>query len=454
MSVLLKIDDLPIETRKKILSDLKIKSIPTKKGKNYGGKSDQFDLFEIIDNEYVAVPFAYYFQSFGEFPNNEKTFPKIQSKFQLELFDRQKQIRNEIFTILNETHSIVLSLFTGYGKTFMAIYISCKIGLKTLILDHRIVLTGQWENSIKKACGENVKIQVLTAKNKLDPEADFYIINAINVIKRSREDFKNIGTIILDESHCQVTEKYTRALFNVYPKYFLSLTATPVRTDGKDQVIELTAGPNILFRGLNSPFNVYLYKTGFSPKVEKNDNGDMIWNSVLVSQAFNKQRNELIIDLVRYFVTRNILILVKRKDHAELLLQSLKNYNIDVDTFMGSQKIVNFDCRVLIATYSKGGVGFDMPKLDMLIVAGDVEESWIQYLGRIFRREYHFPLVVDLIDTFRPLKNHSDSRIEIYKNSGAEIKNLNTYFPTFEWWRKQFATDISDYIKATVQHED
>ena len=439
MSVICKIDDIPIDDRKKMLTELRIKTLnPRKIKQTVQFKMIEFDMFEIIEDEYVAIPFSYYLHHFNKYPNDEKKISEIKSKFQLELFDRQKEIRPEIFDILNQERSIILSLFTGYGKTLMAIYIACKIGLKTLVIDHRVVLTDQWENSIQKACGNTAKIQVLTAKSKIDPQADFYIINAINVPKRELSDFEDIGLLIMDEAHLLVTEKYSKALFYVQPKYLVALTATPVRTDGKDRVLEVTVGPNIIYRSLNAMFNVYLYHTNFIPKVEKTERGDLNWNSVLESQSNNEHRNNIIIDLVRYFCTRNILVLCKRKDHAELLCRKMKSKNIDADTFMGSKRVVNFDCRVLLATYSKGGVGFDNPKLDMLIVAGDVEESWIQYLGRVFRKEYHFPIIVDLIDKFRPLQKHSNTRTEIYKNSGGYVKNLNKNFPQFEEWRTKF----------------
>lgn len=347
------------------------------------------------------------------------------------------------FTI-DGNRRFLLGDFTVTHNTLFAIYLACKIKLKTVVFCHRVIIIDQWIKSIHKACGDDVKVQLLTAKSKIDPSAQFYIINVTNVPKRQREDFDGIGTLIVDEAHCLCTEKYAKSFSYVFPKYLIGCTATPVRSDGQDRVIELFAGVNIIYRPLNALFNVYLYHTQFKPKVEKTDDGDMIWGSVIESQATNDARNCLIVDIVRYFTTRNILVLCKLKKHASILCEALERYGVDVDTYMGSQKVVNYSCRVLIATYSKSGVGMDHPKLDMLILAGDCEENWMQYLGRVFRREHHVPIIVDLIDSkFRPLKKHSDTRIEICKESGGQIKNLVNSFPEFEKRRVVFGSTLN-----------
>lgn len=449
MSAKVIIDHISIEKRKKLIDDLNIKTIVVQKNKKYLS-DDIFDVYDIIDDNIVSIPFAYYYQNLNGYPNQDlvQNYQNMNCEFQLNLFERQKQIRNDTLSILNETRSIVLSLFTGFGKTYYAIYLACKINLKTVIFCHRVIIMDQWEQSIKKACGDTVKIQIVTSKCKIDHDADFYIINVVNMTKRDRNDFSHCGLLIADELHTLCTEKYSKALTYIFPKYSIGLTATPVRSDGKDRVIELFMGPNIITKTLTTLFNVYLINTGFVPISKTTESGQLNWNSVLESQSISKQRNELIIDIARYFSTRNILILCKRKDHAKIIAEGLKMYNEDVDVYMGSTRIVNYNCRILVATYSKSGCGFDHPALDMLILAADAQELFQQYLGRVFRREYHFPIIIDPQDKFFPLRKHSETRIKIYKETGGEIRNFEKYFPHFSDWRHQvFKTDISQVYK-------
>jgi hypothetical protein len=109
----------------------------------------------------------------------------------------------------------------------------------------------------------------------------------------------------------------------------------------------------------------------------------------------------------------------------------LKEYGEEVDVFMDTQRTFNYDCRILIATYSKGGVGFDHPKLDMLISGADVEEGFQQYIGRIFRRDDVSPVYIDLIDNMSTIKKHSITRLKICKDLGGIVKDFEKIFPDF-----------------------
>ena len=100
----------------------------------------------------------------------------------------------------------------------------------------------------------------------------------------------------------------------------------------------------------------------------------------------------------------------------------------DADCFIHTAKSANYECRILIATYSKGGVGFDHPRLDMLITGADVEENFMQYLGRVFRRDDVLPIYIDLRDSMSTLVKHSQSRLKICKEIGGEVKEFDKTF--------------------------
>ena len=417
---------------------------------------DDNDILDISVRDYLELDedtkfFLKGFKTVFEFPYAESYKKQIiLSDIQVEYLGRGKYCGFSI----DGNRRFLLEDFTVTHNTMFSIYLACKIKLKTIIFYHRIVIGDQWKNSIIKACGEDARVQMLTAKTKIDKDADFYIINVINVHKRDRKDFEHIGTIIVDEAHTICTEKFSKSLSYVFPKYFLACTATPVRSDGLDRIIELYAGTNIISRPLKSLFNVYVCYSGFIPSIETTENGDMIWGSVLKSQMMDMEYNKLIVDIARYFKTRSILIACKLKNHASVICEGLKKYGEYADTYMGSQRVVNYDCRVLTGTTSKCGVGFDMPKLDMLIVAGDMEEGFMQLLGRIFRREHHLPIVVEFRSKFRPLNKHLDSRLNICTEVGGQIKNLENYFPEFVERRKKFNTDLRDVYEQIKFSEE
>jgi superfamily II DNA or RNA helicase len=261
-------------------------------------------------------------------------------------------------------------------------------------------------------------------------------MNVANVTKRDINEFSHIGLLIIDEAHTICTENLSQSLFWFTPKYTIALSATPERTDGKGKILELYFGPERIERKLWRPFNCYVIRTTFKPPSKQNRQGRLDWSGVLESQALNEDRNNMLVDLIRYFQTRNFLVLCKRVDQGTILYNKLKSYKQDVEIFTGTSKRFNRESRILISTYSKTGVGFDHPKLDALIVASDVEEGIEQYVGRVFRREDVVPIVFDVVDKMHTLYKHFCTRKKLYESIGAQINEFDLSFIEFNKWRQ------------------
>jgi superfamily II DNA or RNA helicase len=442
MSVAIEISNLSPALLRKLDKDLHVKPI-VKDGDKYQKNVklvETFDTFKRDGKTYATIPLNYYYHHLENIPRLESECEDRDFKFVGELLPRQKDVRDEIVEIINRTPSVVLSLHTGFGKTVMAIYLSSKINLRTVILCHRKVIIEQWVESINKyipsatVCVLGEKITKKEAKTRTFDESncDFLICNVINVPNKTRDYYSSFGLVIVDEIHTVCTNAFSKCLNYFFPEYLIGLSATPFRTDGMDRIIELYCGPEIVFRKLYKPFNVYKLSTNFKPTSQLTISGTLDWNSVLEDQAINTSRNNLIVNICRYFINRNILVLVKRKEHAAVLRNILASKGEDVDVFTGDSKECNYSCRVLVATYSKGGTGFDHPKLDLLIGAADVLENFMQYIGRIFRRDDVSAIYIDLIDEMATIKKHSMERIKICKELGAEAKSFTKTFPDFE----------------------
>ena len=440
MSVIVPISCLTPAIIKKLDKDLHVKPI-VQPLKHQGNSKlvEAFDSFK-LDNEIkdvATIPFNYYYhhlEHIERIPNAD--FKPLSLKFEGNLLPRQKEVKDECIETLNRTGSVVLSLHTGFGKTVMAIYLASKIKVQTIIICHRKIIMDQWVQSINKYI-PTATVRVLGEKMKRgykgpeEQDVDFLICNVINIPKKDRMYFKNFGLVVIDEIHTICTESFSRGLLYLFPDYIIGLSATPFRTDGMDRLIEIFCGPEIIYRKLYRPFNAYKIKTGFKPKTELNVSGTLDWNSVLEDQAVNKDRNNLIANICRYFINRNILVLVKRKEHAEILKNMLLQYGEDVDLFTGDSKECNYNCRILVATYSIAGCGFDMVKLDLLIGAADVLENFTQYIGRIFRRDDVSAIYIDLIDEMSTMKKHSLERLKVCKELGAEVKDFEKSFKDF-----------------------
>ena len=424
MSRCVRIDNLSDSKRKQIADELQIRQEPSKYSM---GLPATFIYPYEVKNDNVYLPFSYH-----NFPRPERTIASKQNKYSFtgELRKEQKEVQKEAISYLNKYGSTIIASRTGFGKTCLAINLSSKIKLKTLIIVHRIILINQWKSSIKKFCPE-AKVQIVKANTELEDDIDFYIMNAINIPKNPRSFYKDMLFLIVDEAHLIMAERLSRCMLSIVPRYVLGLSATPYRNDGLNILFDLYFGRKKIERKLWHPHLVYRVNTGFTPTVELARNGKINWNVILESQCNDEGRNKLILDIIQFFPKRIFLVLCKRVAQAHYLVQKLKDLKEDVTSLIGSQQEFTHSSRILVGTSSKCGVGFDHPRLDSLILASDIEQYFIQYLGRIIRRKDVQPVVFDLVDINPILKKHFRTRCSVYTDHGGSVKDFHTEFPQF-----------------------
>lgn len=426
MSIVVPLDGLSEPEKKELIKNLTVSS---KAGFGAYSKNVEIYLYAPQDDD-VYIPFYYGTQRYKQFPNDGFTSTNI--KFEGNLREYQKEVVDKAMDRLRRFRCVFLSMATGKGKTLTSIYLSCQFKLKVCVLLYRINLFSQWEESIKKVI-PNAKIQILNTKDAIDPSADFYLINPSTVIKRPRSDFSDIGLLIADEAHALCSETLSKSLLHFTPKYCIGLSATPERSDNLHKILEHHFGKDTdhIHVPLYVEHEYYQFNTNLTPEVKKNMRGETDWNSILEFQANHSERNEWIANVCIFFKERNILILCKRVSHAQALCRILSEKGENVDYTTGTKKKFDVDARILVSTYSKSGVGFDHPKLDMMIVASDVEEMFEQYFGRCVRREDVTPIFVDFVDNNKTLERHFATRRKYSQKVGGTIKKFRESFPSF-----------------------
>lgn len=417
MSLHVRIDSIPLNVRNNINKDLEIK-IENK----FGCCAPKYIYPFEIEKDNITLPFAYAVEKKSKRPNRD-SLSSFDCSFQGILRPEQKEVRKEAIKQLSSSGSILLSMYCGFGKSSTSMKLACDIGLRTLIIVNKLILIKQWEEGIKTFC-PNASVQKLTTRSKKD-NSDFYIINAQNVEKMGKSFFSDVGTVIVDEAHLIMAETLSRCLQWVHPRYLIGLTATPYRPDGLNALLELYFGKYKIIRTLWREHLAYKVSTGFKPTIELAQNGRVNWGIVLDSQANNTDRNELIIKILKYHSNRNFLVLTKRVSQGEYLLKRLEEEGESVTSLLGSNQEYNLSSRILIGTSSKIGVGFDHAKLDALLLAGDVEQYFVQYLGRVFRTKEVKPIIFDLVDDYTILNKHFNTRRKIYQDHGGEVCNFD-----------------------------
>jgi superfamily II DNA or RNA helicase len=385
--------------------------------------------FDIVNND-IYLPFNYACNNLNFKRPDRKSYPSMNVNFEGELREEQIIVKKEALEKLSTKGCTILSLYTGFGKTILAINLSCNIKLKTLIIVNKLVLIKQWEESILKFC-PTALIQKLTAKSKIQ-DADFYIMNAMNVEKMGRKFYQSIGNVICDEAHLLVAEILSKSLQYLTPRYLIALSATPYRLDGLNKLLDLYFGEDKIIRDMNREHIIYKVNTGIEIEMELVEStGKVNWGAVLKAQSENEERNDLIIKIIQEFKDRNFLVLCKRVEQSTYLFKKLKDLGEYTDNLIGTKQDFDRNCRILVGIHQKVGTGFDWAKADALLLATDLDSYFIQALGRIFRKKDTLPIVFDLVDKNFILTKHFKNRVEVYEKVGGKIVSFNKKYPTF-----------------------
>ena len=416
MSAVLELNKMNAEKRVTVSNDLRIRLEPSKY--NRGAPASYITPYH-VDGDKVYVPFSYGYSSLNEKRKSRDEYPSRQIDFQGNLRPEQKVVRKEALSVLSKSGSILLAMFPGFGKTITVLNLCSRLRFKTLFIVNKIVLINQIKDSIHRFC-PNATVQKLTPKSKKE-DCDFYIMNALNIPKMSKDYFEDIGTVVVDECHLIMAERLSQSLQFLNPRYLIGLSATPYRPDGLNILLDLYFGTDKIVRELQREHIVYKIETGIVPEMEYAKNGKVNWGSVLDSQANNESRNEMIINIVKNHSERKFLILTKRVSQGEYLQRRFEEEGISVDSLLGSKTDYDKNASVLIGTNSKLGTGFDHPSLNALILASDLEEYFIQFLGRVFRTEDGIPIVFDLVDNNPILKKHFLTRQNVYIQHGGKL---------------------------------
>jgi len=280
----------------------------------------------------------------------------------------------------------------------------------------------KWDNNFKNYGYLRVKSNIYDLNPLDDFVYDIEVEDNHNFVVCSKS---KLNGPVVHNCHLIMAETLSKSLQYISPRYLIGLSATPYRPDGLDILMEMYFGKFKIIRKLEREHTAYVVNTGFSPTIELAKNGRLNWGVLLDSQANDEGRNELIVNLIQHFPDRTFLVLVKRVNQGNWLINRLKEIGETVTSLLGSQQEYDIESRILVSTNSKCGTGFDHPRLDTLLLAGDVEEYFIQYLGRVMRTQEVKPIIFDLVDKNQILKKHFSTRRAIYLESGGDVRNFD-----------------------------
>jgi superfamily II DNA or RNA helicase len=339
----------------------------------------------------------------------------------------------------------VLAATTAFGKTVVGAYMIAKRKTNTLIIVHRRQLLDQWIERLKIFLDLGMDQIGMIGGGKYKPSGVVDIAIIQSLIKSNVVDdlVAEYGHVIVDECHHLSAVSFEQVIRACKAKYVLGLTATTTRKDGHHPIIFMQCGPirykvDAKTQALLRLFNhkIILRNTEFSLGTIKEQRPSI---SYIYSEIINDhKRNMLIIkDIVQSLKSGcSPLVLTQRKEHAAFFEQHLSQFCQNVIIMVGGQNtkkraevkrkletLSDHEERVIIATGSYIGEGFDDKRLDTLFLTMPI--SWhgtlAQYAGRLHRAHVHKKEVTiyDYVDNqVAMLARMAEKRLKGYSKIG------------------------------------
>lgn len=405
-------------------------------GKNNNASSNKEALlFFSTDGDDILLPYAYGKKILNQYQiqHISPVLPITNFTFTGTLNDHQIPLIEDCISQLSQYGTTTLNIFTGSGKTIMAVYLASILKRKTLILFHRDIFISQWFSTLNEFT--SAKSWIIKEGNENKPPDEFDIILSMDSrFNKIPIEIKNqIGTVIIDEAHAFCTPSRVPILLGTQPNYVISCTATLKRNDGLEFMIQLICGMHKVMKISRKPFSVHKMNTGIKFPLPLNKQGKPDWTEIVTQLCNNVQRNQYAMDMVLSNHQHKILILTGRKEHVDNIHNYLKLCGQSVDYMAGNKRSYN-DSRILVGTISKIGTGFDEKsacqnfsgfRIDMLILMTSIASMELleQVAGRCFRAD--FPMIIHLVDDLSMIKRHWKEAEEWYRSRNGTIYEIN-----------------------------
>lgn len=372
---------------------------------------------------------------------------KINVVFNGELRDEQQKALDNLLKYENG----ILCAPTGFGKTVIGCKIIEERNVNTLILVNKIQLLNQWKDRIKKFLNIETIGEISSKKKNITNIIDVASIKSLWNNGDVLDITKNYGMIIIDECHHTAAYTFEQAINTGNAKYVYGISATPERENGHTPIIKMQCGDirykvdSLKFnKELNIPMKVIVKKSHLNftdqniDNYELNEINDLIAKDVLRSENIIKDIKE------EYKKGKNILVLTERLKLMDYIYDKLSKDTNNIFKYYGGigkkalksyEKHANQineegENKIIVATGSYIGEGFDDSKLDVLFLTMPIsgQTRVTQYAGRLHRKDDNKKeiLIYDYVDdNFSKTRNMFLKRKKTYEKLGYEIVDEN-----------------------------
>ena len=336
----------------------------------------------------------------------------------------------------------------GKGKTFMALAIAFRLGVRFMVVVDKEFLLDQWAGEMRSLL-PGIRIgRFQAAKAEVDPgQYDCTICMIQTIVQRQIPEtmLRSYGFTIFDECHHLGAKHFSKVLSKLQTKHMLGLSATPTRDDGLTKVFEWHLGKPVYWekkREADETVSVEIMRFS-SNEIQYSDTpvnfrGEVILARLLTQIVSFQKRNVFIADRLKELIddpNRRILVLSERIGHLEALEALLKPKVAELGRTMGyyiggmktaTRELAASEAQILWATYAMASEAMNIKTLNTVLMASPrrkIEQS----TGRILRQRPEErsvdPLIIDVVDSHRPLQGQARQRILYYKKCGYKVKD-------------------------------
>ena len=372
---------------------------------------------------------------------------KIEVKFNGSLREEQQIAIDHMLKYDNG----ILCAPTGFGKTVIGCKLIAERKVNTLILVNKIQLLNQWKDRIKEFLDVKEVGEISSKKKNITNVIDVVSVKSLWNNGNVLDIAKNYGMIIIDECHHTAAYTFEQAINTGNAKYVYGISATPERENGHTPIIKMQCGDirykvdSLKFnKKLNIPMKVIAKKSHLNFTNQNIDNYELNEINDLIAKDIIRSEN-IIKDIKKeYDNGKNILVLTERLELMNYIYDKLSKYTNNIFKYYGGigKKVLksymelnnqineNEDNKIIVATGSYIGEGFDDSKLDVLFLTMPIsgQTRVTQYAGRLHRQDSNKKeiLIYDYIDdNFSKTRNMFLKRKKTYEKLGYEIVEEN-----------------------------
>jgi superfamily II DNA or RNA helicase len=317
----------------------------------------------------------------------------------------------------------ILCAPTAFGKTAVAAWLIAKRKVNTLVVVHRQQLLDQWQERLGMFLDLPAKSIGHIGGGKMDRTGcvDVAVIQSLYRKDEVKDFVADYGQVIVDECHHLAAFTFEQIMRQVKAKYVVGLTATPTRKDGHHPIIYMQCGPVRFSMSARTMTETTPFEHKVTPRYTEfriaPELTEVTIQDIYTALVNDVPRNEMIAnDIVRAVNSgRCPLLLTGRTEHLQYFATKLAGAAKHVFVLKGGMgkkqrrtiaaalaSVPENEPRVILATGSYIGEGFDDARLDTLFLAMPI--SWKgtlqQYVGRLHRLHDNkrFVQVYDYVD--------------------------------------------------------